>query len=312
MVLMFIMIITACSGGNDSGSGNSGDSSSSICGPVSVSVNPANPVMHVGTTHFLTATGKFPDGTSHWLYNGVGSIAWKSSNESVVTVNGSGSAQAIAAGEATITASYRGNISGSTTITVTSATLSSISINPTNPVITAGNRQTLTVTGTYSDGTTVDIITDTATKWNSSNGSVATVLSGFTDTGNTGSAVYGGIVTGKTEGTVTITATISDLSASMMLTILEPQDPILKNIYVSVNWPSTCKVSPCIAQAIASGKYSDGTEKDITNQITWSADCPTSISSTGEVTIAHGWNHIRASLGNVEGGASKDYIYSLF
>ena len=111
----------------------------------------------------------------------------------------------MAVGTATITATS-GSISGSTTLTVTSATLSSISVTPANPSIAAGSTQQFAATGTYSDGTSQNITTQVT--WSSSNTSVATVnSSGLATSGAVGTA------------TITATATSGSISGSTTLTV---------------------------------------------------------------------------------------------
>ena len=62
---------------------------------------------------------------------------------------------------------------GSTTITVTSATLVSIGVAPTAPTIAKGLSLSFTATGVYTDGTTSDLTTTVS--WGSSDGTIASV-----------------------------------------------------------------------------------------------------------------------------------------
>ena len=77
-----------------------------------------------------------------------------------------------AAGSTTISATS-GSISGSTTLTVTSATLVSIAVTPANPSIANGLTEQFTATGTYTDNSTQNLTTQVT--WSSSNTAVATV-----------------------------------------------------------------------------------------------------------------------------------------
>ena len=77
-----------------------------------------------------------------------------------------GLATSVSAGSTTITAAS-GSISGSTTLTVTPATLVSIEVTPANPSIAKGTSKQFTATGTYSDNTTQNLTT--AVTWSSSN-----------------------------------------------------------------------------------------------------------------------------------------------
>jgi uncharacterized repeat protein (TIGR02543 family) len=83
-------------------------------------------------------------------------------------------------------------------------TLQSIQVSPAGAEIARGHTQQFTATATYSDGSTADI-TSTAI-WVSSNALVATVGPG-------------GLATGVSPGTVSITATISTVQGSATLTV---------------------------------------------------------------------------------------------
>jgi uncharacterized protein YjdB len=87
---------------------------------------------------------------------------------------------------------------------VTSASLTSISVTPTNPSIAQGTTQQFTAIGTYSDGTSWDITSEVT--WKSDNTSVATVSPT-------------GLATTVAQGTATITAASGNISGSVTLTI---------------------------------------------------------------------------------------------
>ena len=136
---------------------------------VSIAITPANPRINVGTLLKLTATGTFSDGSTATNLSGV---SWKSSKPSIVSVRSSGIAHAKKGGTVTITASASG-VSGTTTITVGTGTLSSIAVTPTSPTVSAGTTQQFAATGTFSDGSTQDVTLNA--HWSSSSASVATV-----------------------------------------------------------------------------------------------------------------------------------------
>ena len=86
--------------------------------------------MQVGTTTTLKAYGVNSDNQGNYLSSGV---SWSSSDDTIATVTGTGSATltGVASGTATITASDE---SVTSTATVTSyIVISAISISPTNP-----------------------------------------------------------------------------------------------------------------------------------------------------------------------------------
>jgi hypothetical protein len=254
----------------------------------SISITPANPNIPVGISQGLVATGTFSDGTSYDITN---KVAWASSNSSVATIKTSGGmATTLKAGATTITATM-GSMSASTTLTVTSATLSSISITPANPIIPVGLKQQFAAMGTFSDGTSYDITSQVT--WSSSDTSKVYVSSG-------------GLATNlKYAGTVTITATKGSISGSTTLT---GQGSVPIQLRVKVNWPQSF-TGTTTAQATATAINSDDTTQDVTNQVTWSSGTSTaSVNEKGLVTIyGTGFVIIKAKWGNLYGEDSATY-----
>jgi hypothetical protein len=115
------------------------------------------------------ATGNYSNGTTQNL---TALASWQSSNTSVATVSSTGLATAVAAGSTQIYAFYQGQ-SANVVLTVSSATLSSLSVTPTTATIASGTTQQFTATGTPSDGSTQNL-TNSVT-WSSSLQSVATI-----------------------------------------------------------------------------------------------------------------------------------------
>ncbi len=170
----------------------------------SVAVTPSTASIGVGSTEQFTATGNYSDGSTKNLTT---SASWTSSSTSVATVGlHTGLATGVVAGMVTITATA-GKVTGTATLTVTSTTLVSIAVTPANPSISLGATQQFTATGTYSGGSTQNI-TDSVT-WSSSATSVATI----SDT-----AGSQGLATGVSEGTSTISASLS-VTGSTALTV---------------------------------------------------------------------------------------------
>jgi autotransporter passenger strand-loop-strand repeat protein len=114
----------------------------------SISVTPDNPTATAGTSATFTATGTFSDNSTQVLTSGV---TWSSTNQAVATVNGSGFANALAAGTTTITA-LDGGVSGSTTLIVAAAVPTVTGISPASGPATGGT--TVTITGTNFTGAT--------------------------------------------------------------------------------------------------------------------------------------------------------------
>ena len=274
-IALFILIsilVAGCGGG--------GSPAPSL---VSIAVTPPNPSMPAGVARQFTATGTYSDGTSHDITT---QVNWTSSNPSVATVNGNGLATAVAAGTSTITA-ISGSISGSTTLTVNSATLSSISVTPANPSIPAGTTKQFTASGTYFDGTTHDITTQVT--WISSDTLVATVNSS-------------GLATALATGSATISATQGSISGSTALTVTPA---ILSSISVTPANPSI--PAGKTQQFAALGTYSDGTSHDLTTQVTWSSSNTSlaTVNGNGLATaVAAGSSIITAASGSISGSTT--------
>lgn len=167
---------------------------------VSIAITPVNPSILVNGTQQFTATATYSDSSTA---NVSGSAVWSSSDNTVATVSAVGLATGVATGSVSITAALNG-VNGSTSLTVSSASLVSIAITPTNPSIQQNANQQFTAIGTYSDTTTRGL-TSVAT-WSSSIPAVATISSG-------------GLATGLAAGTTTISAVLGSITASTTLTV---------------------------------------------------------------------------------------------
>src|SRR6266446_5486764 len=249
---------------------------------LSIAVTPANPSITKGTTQQFTATGSYSDGSTQNLTN---SVSWSSSNTSIATVTGSGAASAVGVGASTIQAAS-GSLTGSTTLTVTAAVLSSIAVTPANPSIAKGTTQPFTATGTYSDGSTQNLTN--AVTWSSSNTSVATITSA-------------GVASGVATGTSTIQAASGSVIGSTTLTVTA----VLSSIAVTPANPSIAKGTT--QQFAATGTFSDGSTQNLTSTATWSSSNTSvaTINSTGLASgVATGTTTIQAASGSVTGSTT--------
>lgn len=136
-----------------------------------VTVAPSTPSIAVGKTQQMSATGTYDNGVTDTVTD---SASWSTSDATVATVSSKGLVTGLASGTATISATLNG-VSGSTTVNVTVANLSSISITPTKPSISSGATQQFTAIGTLQNGNTVDLTSSVT--WTSLNTAVATINS---------------------------------------------------------------------------------------------------------------------------------------
>jgi uncharacterized protein YjdB len=228
----------------------------------SLSLIPATATLAIGTTVQFSATGIFDDGSTQLLP----SVAWSSSAQNLLTVNSSGLATGIAAGSITVTASS-GGISGTAALTVTSATLVSLSVTPANSTMPIGATKQFTATGTFSDATTQDITVSAL--WTSSTAATATINNQ-------------GLVTSVATGTTKIAASFGSVSGST-------------NLIVSTAKLASITVTPASAQIAAgtslkftaTGTFSDGSVATTLSSVAWKSSKPqfASIRSSG---LAHG------------------------
>lgn len=257
----------------------------------SLAVTPANEDFPAGISLQFSAAGTYSDGKTYDLTS---QVTWSSSNPAAATINSQGLVSTVAPGTATI-AAVSGGISGSTTLTVNSAVLSSISLTPADPSIPAGVTQQFTAMGAYSDGTISDITRQVT--WSSSNPTVATITTT-------------GLAATLATGTTTIAASLGTVSASTALTVTSAT---LSYIIVSQTPPRPTIAIGATQQFKATGVYSDGTSYDLTAQVTWTSSntAAATIASGGLATgVAAGVVAISATSGTVVGGATLDVTAS--
>jgi hypothetical protein len=143
---------------------------------VSLSLAPLAPVAARDTTVYFTVTGTFSDSSTQDLTS---QVSWTSSDISIATIfsqagPASGIATAVSSGQTTITAA-QGGITATTVMTVTPATLVSITVEP-SPLILDyfGNPSgSMVATGNFSDNSSQNI--SEIVTWSSDNGAIAAV-----------------------------------------------------------------------------------------------------------------------------------------
>jgi len=251
-----------------------------------IEVTPSNPSLALGTTRQLTAMGVFSDMTKQDLTT---QVTWMS-DTTHVTVSPSGLVTAVTLGGATITAT-KGTIYGTTMVTATGATLTSIAITPPAPSLARGRTLQLTATGTFSDATTQDLTAQVT--WASGTTATATISPT-------------GLVQAVEVGTSTITAVLGSVTGSTLLTVTAA---VLDSIAVTPTNPSVAKGR--VQQFVAIGTFSDATTQNLTTQVTWASSDPTiaTISNAAgsqglATTLQVGAATISATLGTISGSTT--------
>ena len=206
------------------------------------------------TSYQFAAYGLYNDGSKRNLTT---KVAWASSKPSAATIGpGTGRAQAVGAGLSTSITATLGSVSGMATLDVSTATIQSIAVGPTNVQIAPLTTQTFTAIGTFSDTTSQNISQDVV--W-ASNNPVATIS-------NTSGSI--GVATAVAPGGAT--ATISAVFGGMTGTA---------SLIVSTATLSTITVAPATATLAvnanlalqATGKFSDGSTQSITTASTFTS-----------------------------------------
>jgi len=149
---------------------------------VSIQITPNAPSIAMGTSEKFSAIGVYEDSSTR---NITSSVNWGSSNPNVVDFkdsNARGAATALDMGTVTISAMDSAtNIKAETTLTVTSAVLTELSITPTDPTAAINMTTQFTATGIFSDLTTQDMTAQV--DWTSADDTIATVGNDATSKG---------------------------------------------------------------------------------------------------------------------------------
>ena len=227
----------------------------------SVGCDPASITVGVGLTASLHATAVYSDGTT----KDVSALAsWSSSASSIASVSLLGLVTGQTAGSATISVKL-GATTGTCAVTVSAATLDSITVDVPSPTLPVGSTEQLVATGHYSDGTARDLTS--AVLWTSDLHVVVT------------NVLTHGVATGLLAGPGTVTATLGLTSGTAAISVT---GATLARIELSdlVAIVATGGQRQITATAI----YSDGTSADVTQSATWSANTASASVVKGLVT----------------------------
>ena len=229
----------------------------------SIAITPPTPSVAKGLNQQFAATGTFLDGTTSTTQDITFDAAWSSTVPGVATVSdvaaGKGLAQAVTVGTSTITASF-GGVSGSTGITVTEPVLKSIALSLTNPSVLTLSTKRFTASGTYTDGSALDITS--LVTWKSSDTGVATIAGD-------------GTATALTQGATAISATKDGISRT---TTLSTTGGNLTGIAISPIANSLVKDT--VGRISATGTFSNASKRDITGAVKWTVTDPALASVT--------------------------------
>ena len=237
-----------------------------------------------GISSQLSVIGNYSDGSTQDLST---TVTWSSSASSVAAVSATGNVTGIVAGSATITATL-GSISGTDSVTVTPATIVSVTVNPLSVTLGAGQSQLFTATATFTDGSSTDVTS--SVHWSVVNPLLANISNSI---GNPG------VLTALVAGNSSVSASIGSVSGSANLYVTAAT---LTGITVGPTGLSLALGVP--GQLTATGTFSDGSTQDITASVAWSSSnggCLT-VSAGGLATpLSPGSTTVTASLSGISG-----------
>ena len=257
---------------------------------ISATVN----TLPAGVSTRLTATGNF---SGLFTRDITDQVAWSSAQPDTANFGSllpAGYVTALVPGNATITATLAGVSSDSFNLTVNDAFLTALTIAPQLPSLPKGATQAFTVQGTFSDTTTLDLMTDII--WSSSDETVATISNDL-------ASEVKGIATAHLVGTTTISAQFGSFA------------PASTTLIVTAAALSTIEVTPASSSLLslssksfsAKGIYSDASTRVITTEVTWESSAP-AVATVASASIVKGLtpgaSTIKATLGTVSGTAN--------
>jgi uncharacterized protein YjdB len=248
----------------------------------SITVSPAGTSIPVSTSQQFSATGNYSDGSSRDLTS---LVSWSSSATSFATIDVNGVATGVAAGPTTISATL-GSVTGSTGLTVSAPTISSIVVTPAGVTLGIGVTQAYTATAIYTNGTSQGL--SSGVTWTSSQPSVASVNNS-------------GLATTLSPGPTTITATVGSFSDSSTLTVVAAN-----LVSISVTPTPVSIAAGTDQQFTAVGSFDDGSTQVLTAAI-WSSSATgiAIVNSSGLATgTGVGTATISAKSGSVTGSAT--------
>jgi uncharacterized protein YjdB len=213
----------------------------------SIAVTPANSTMPIGALKQFTAVATLSDSTTQDVSL---SVLWSSSLAAAATISDQGLANSVANGTTTISATS-GAVSGSTALTVTTATLTSITVNPSTAHISAHTYVRFTATGHYSDGSVVNNLPGVS--WKSTKPQFASIRGT-------------GIARGKRVGTVTIKATLVGITGTASLVV--GSGTLVSTAITPINPTITTGATQ---QFAVTGTFSDASTQDLTLNSHWSS-----------------------------------------
>jgi hypothetical protein len=200
-LLTFAILLIGCGGGDNSDTAEPGDL-------IGILVSPENAIVPVGEEVQMIATGLYDNRMTRDITS---AVDWSSSDESTVEVKNDLDSEGVmvgkSSGDATVEAQFDGLRSASVRVTVTSAALVGLSIEPASVSVEAGQSIQLSATAAYTDGTRGDA--STQVRWITSDGGVVQISSS-------------GVLSGVANGSADVYVKLGDMeSESISVSVVQ-------------------------------------------------------------------------------------------
>ncbi|PJG60795.1 beta strand repeat-containing protein [Aeromonas cavernicola] len=235
-------------------------------------VTPAISLLPVGLSELLRAQATFSNGEVLDVTADT-ALSWSSSNSQVATIlshgTEKGKVSGVKTGSVIITAFIDANgqtLTATAQVTITEAVITQLQITPAVSSLPAGLSEFLQAQATFSDGNVLDVTTDSALSWSSSNSLIATILSSGAEKGK---------VTGVIPGSVTVAALIDANGKTFTATAQVTITPaIVTKLQVT---PTVSSLPAGLSEyLLAQATLSDGRAIDVTkdDSLHWSSSQP--------------------------------------
>ena len=240
-------------------------------------ITPTSLTLAKGETSSLNAVGTYTDDSTADLST---QVDWNSTAPNVAAVDSNGHVQALAEGAADIYAAFGSVRSDALALTVTPAELTGLEIAPDSAQIMEGDALQYTVRGLMSDGTESDI--GQSAQWSSDDPGIVSI----DGSGMASAIAAGSTIIHVTDGTFSAQTTVSVNAAELLSIALNTSSSIEEGTSAAIE---------------AVGTYSNGTEKPITDSVSWSSDNTSVIMMAGNEmqALQVGNANITASLQGV-------------
>ena len=238
--------------------------------PSSISITPTLVEIPAGSSVRFSVLAHFEDATTQDI---TPLVAWTVSNANAATPDSTGRVTALAAGVTAVTAHFN-ELESTAQVHVTDAVLRALTLSPPSFTGPLGSVKQFSAVGTWSDGTVTDLTAEVG--WLSSNASVVTV-----------DDARPGLARSNAVGRAQISATHQGITAAAVITVT---NAALTQLRIS----APARVIPVGASQPlqATGLYSDGTQEDLTAQVSWT----TSDSSVGIILNIPGSQGLMTAL----------------